>query len=157
MSKKKKKASKRPAKSKKKPSRPRRVRRTKAPGKKRKPRVVPVSETQIQKFREVLSQKRDDLLATVHRKKEEEIEESEIGDEADIATKSIEKEMLFELTDSEKQTVDMIEMALRKIERGIFGTCERCSNPIPRLRLGVMPWVRYCFDCQASQESPAAR
>jgi DnaK suppressor protein len=117
----------------------------------------PLTDTQISKFRDVLSQKRDELLDVVQRKKEQEIQvgESEIGDEADIATRSVEKEMLFELTDSEKQTIDMIEAALRRIEKGVYGRCESCRKNILRLRLEVMPWVRYCINCQSEQEIPS--
>jgi DnaK suppressor protein len=118
--------------------------------------VTPLTEDQIQKFREVLTQKRDDLMAIVQRKKEEEIEDVGVGDEADIATRSVEKEMLFELTDSEKQTLDRIEAALRKMEKGVYGACESCQRGIPRLRLQVMPWARYCINCQAEQEVPVA-
>src|SRR5690349_12387702 len=59
------------------------------------PSARPLAEGQVQKFRDVLTQKRDDLLAVVQRKKEQEIQvgEVEIGDEADIATRSVEKEM----------------------------------------------------------------
>jgi DnaK suppressor protein len=118
----------------------------------------PLTEIQIQKFREILSQKREELVNVVARKKEQEIQvgEVEIGDEADIATRSVEKEMLFELTDSEKQTLDMIEAALRRIEKGVFGRCELCRKPIPKMRLDVMPWARYCIRCQSEQEIPAA-
>src|SRR5689334_8326782 len=56
--------------------------------------VQPLSEEQVQKFRDVLTQKRDDLMRIVQRKKEEEIEDIGVGDEADIATHSVEKEML---------------------------------------------------------------
>jgi len=118
----------------------------------------PLTESEIQKFREILTQKREDLLAVVQRKKEQEIqiEDTEIGDEADIATRSVEKEMLFELTDSEKQTLDMIEAALRKMEKGVFGRCENCQTHIPHLRMEVMPWARYCIQCQAELETPSA-
>jgi len=118
--------------------------------------VEPLPEDQIQKFREALAQKRDDLLAIVQRKKEEEIEDVGVGDEADIATRSVEKEMLFELTDSEKQTLDKIEAALRKMDKGTYGACESCQQGIPRMRLQVMPWARYCINCQAEQEVPAS-
>jgi len=69
------------------------------------------------------------LSDIVHRKKEEQEfqqEDPEIGDEADIATRSVEKELLFDITDSEKQNLDGIEAALRKIEKD-FGaaTAER--------------------------------
>jgi len=116
-----------------------------------------LSDFQIQQFRDILTQKRDDLLAVVQRKKEQEIQvgENEVGDEADVATRSVEKEMLFELTDSEKQTLDMIEASLRKIEKGVFGRCESCQKSISRPRLEVMPWARYCINCQAEQEIPS--
>lgn len=117
----------------------------------------PLTDAQIQKFRDYLSQKRDELFDVVQRKKEQEIQvgEVEIGDEADIATRSVEKEMLFELTDSEKQTLDMIEAALRKIEKGVYGRCESCRRNISRGRMEVMPWARYCIRCQAENEIPS--
>ncbi len=123
-------------------------------------KVNPLTENQINQFREILTQKRDDLLDIVERKKkEEENFESSIdvaGDEADIATQSVEKEMLYELTDTEKQTLDMIEDALVKVDRGMYGRCESCQNLIPYLRLDVMPWARYCIQCQSEQEVPSA-
>lgn len=118
--------------------------------------VESLPEAMLQKFRDTLIQKRDDLLAVVQRKKEQEIQDAEIGDEADMATRSVEKEILFELTDTEKQTLDMVEVALRKIEKGAFGACESCRKPIPRMRLNVMPWARYCIRCQAEQETPSS-
>lgn len=121
------------------------------------PEEKPMSNSEVQKMRDVLTVKRDELLAVVQRKKEQEmpIGEVEIGDEADIATRSVEKEMLFELTDSEKQTVDMIEAALRRMEKGVYGRCESCQRVIPRLRLEVMPWARYCIQCQSEMEVPS--
>ena len=118
-----------------------------------------LSASEVHKFRDILVQKREDLLQLVARKKEEEFvnnEESEIGDEADIATRAVEKEILFELTDSEKQTLDKVEAALRKIEKGVYARCESCQRPVGRLRLSVMPWARYCIQCQSQQEVPPA-
>ncbi len=123
-------------------------------------KVNPLTQNQIHQFQDILTQKRDDLLDIVERKKkEEENFESSIdvaGDEADVATQSVEKEMLYELTDTEKTTLDMIEDALVKIERGVYGKCESCQNLIPYLRLDVMPWARYCIQCQSKQELPSA-
>ncbi len=116
--------------------------------------ATPLPAEQLRKIRDILSQKRDDLLAVVQRKKEEEIEDIGVGDEADIATHSVEKEMLFELTDSEKTTLDMVEAALIKMDKNVYGACESCQRGIPRLRLQVMPWARYCVDCQSEQEVP---
>jgi DnaK suppressor protein len=30
-----------------------------------------------------------------------------------------------------------------------FGQCEDCGDDIPAKRLAVMPWARYCAECQA--------
>jgi len=118
----------------------------------------PLSTSEINKFRDILNQKQEELSEIVHRKKEEQEfqqEEPEIGDEADIATRSVEKELLFDITDSEKQNLDGIEAAIRKIEKGVFGRCESCQKTIPRLRLEVMPWARYCIYCQSRNEVPS--
>lgn len=111
-----------------------------------------LTASQIQKFREILTQKQNELSLIVHKKKEEEIEDITSGDEADVATRSVEKEMLFELTDNENQILEMVDSALRKIEKGIYGRCESCQKPIGKMRLEVMPWARYCIQCQALQE-----
>src|SRR5688572_9453254 len=84
----------------------------------------PLSVAEIRKFRDILTAKQEELSEVVHRKKEEQEfqqEEPEIGDEADIATRSVEKELLFDITDTEKQTLDGVEAAIRKIEKGVFG------------------------------------
>ena len=37
--------------------------------------------------------------------------------------------------------------ALRKIDEGIYGTCEKCLLPIDQKRLKVVPVAKFCFDC----------
>ncbi len=105
-------------------------------------------------FKKTLIAKRDDLLAVVKSKKEHDLTDVEIGDEIDSASQNVEKEMLFELNDNEKQILDSIESALRRIEKGSFGLCESCRQKIADKRLTAIPWVRYCIDCQSSSEKP---
>lgn len=118
----------------------------------------PLTNSEIQKFRDILQQKREDLAQLVARKKEMEFQEvePEIGDEADIATASVEKDILYEMTDVEQQSLDSVEAALRKIEKGVFGRCEICGTQIPRQRLEVMPWARNCVFCQSKNETPSS-
>jgi len=116
-----------------------------------------LTQSEINKYRDILQQKREDLAQLVARKKEMEFQEvePEIGDEADIATASVEKDILYEMTDVEQQNLDSVEAALRKIEKGVFGKCEVCGNQIPRPRLEVMPWARNCVFCQSKNETPS--
>jgi DnaK suppressor protein len=97
---------------------------------------------------------RDDLMELVRRKQEKELPDLEVGDEADVATLSVERELLFELSDTERQNLDAIEAALRKIGQGRYGLCESCNKKIPKERLKVIPQARYCIACQSRFERP---
>jgi DnaK suppressor protein len=37
--------------------------------------------------------------------------------------------------------------ALEKLEKGGYGTCESCRQPIDPVRLEAMPATRYCINC----------
>ena len=119
----------------------------------RAPAARKVSSSQFRKFQEVLEKKRDDILKMVTHKDEN--VSSDVGDEADVASQTFERELLFEMEDSERVILDDIEAALRKIEKGDFGTCESCRKAITAQRLKAMPWARYCISCQARAERPS--
>ncbi|MCY4412785.1 MAG: TraR/DksA C4-type zinc finger protein [Caldilineaceae bacterium] len=46
-----------------------------------------------------------------------------------------------------------IEHALRVIDMGQYGICERCGGEIPPARLEVKPDATLCMDCQREVES----
>jgi len=91
-------------------------------------------------------------MKTVQDKNREEILAVTVGDEADQAAQSLEKEILFELSDNERNMLDQIEAALRKMEKGAYGLCESCRKPIPLPRLKALPFARYCIACQGTME-----
>lgn len=47
-----------------------------------------------------------------------------------------------------RRQLDQVQDALRRIEEGRYGRCERCGKPIPRERLELLPHARYCVPCQ---------
>ncbi len=95
---------------------------------------------------------RDDLLKTVSKKREEALPDADVGDEGDVAARSVARDLVFELTDNEKHLLDEVEAALRRVEKGVFGICEACGDQIKILRLKFMPYARYCIKCQARFE-----
>lgn len=101
-----------------------------------------------------LAQMRDSILKLVQTKQPASPAEMDVGDEADAATQSSERELLFELSDNERQSLDAIEAALRKIDQGRFGACESCAKKIPKPRLRAVPHARYCVNCQSRFERP---
>ncbi len=46
-----------------------------------------------------------------------------------------------------------IEHALRAIEKGQYGICERCGNPVEPERLEVKPDAILCLNCQREVEA----
>ncbi len=45
-------------------------------------------------------------------------------------------------------TLDQINKALEKIEKGVYGVCEVCGKQIKRERLEILPYARFCIECQ---------
>jgi DnaK suppressor protein len=110
------------------------------------------SPLKLAAIRKQLVAMRDDLMRTV-RKQEIQDSAGDIGDSVDEASRSIEKELLFELSDNERVNLDQIEAALRKIDKGTYGQCESCQKAISKARLNALPFARYCIECQSSSES----
>lgn len=48
---------------------------------------------------------------------------------------------------NEQNIHEEIRAALDRIEKGTFGTCERCGVAIPKARLDVIPYTRFCVQC----------
>jgi DnaK suppressor protein len=104
-------------------------------------------------IRKQLLEMRDDLMKTVRKQQISESAMQDTGDSVDEASRSIEKELLFELSDNERVNLDQIEAALRKIDKGTYGLCESCRKVISKPRLNALPFARYCSDCQSSSET----
>ena len=53
--------------------------------------------------------------------------------------------------------LEEINAALDRLDRGAYGTCERCHQPIPIERLEVLPTSRSCTPCQARADMGRVR
>ncbi len=85
-------------------------------------------------------------------------EDDSIKDLGDQATTAYTREFLFELGNGDRRLLKEVVTALRKLDEGGFGECERCAEPIAEKRLEALPFARYCIDCQRAieQEEKAA-
>lgn len=46
-----------------------------------------------------------------------------------------------------------IDYALKAIDNGSYGTCERCGQPINPERLDAKPWATFCITCQEALDA----
>jgi DnaK suppressor protein len=81
-----------------------------------------------------------------------------IKDLGDQATTAYTREFLFELGNGDRRLLREVLIALRKLDEGGFGECERCTEAIAERRLEALPFARYCIGCQrlVEQEEKAA-
>jgi RNA polymerase-binding protein DksA len=74
-------------------------------------------------------------------------EESGEGD-----TLNIERERDLALSASARQAVDEIDRALRRMDAGTYGSCERCGKKISVARLEALPFAALCIECKSREE-----
>ncbi len=111
-----------------------------------------LTAAELKEIKKHLEELKEDATARLKDKKNMDMPEAEVGDPIDDASKSLDKEILFELSGNAHNTIGQIEAALRKIDKGIYGFCEYCRQPIPKKRIKAMPFARYCVNCQHSTE-----
>lgn len=61
----------------------------------------------------------------------------------DHASIEIDRDLLHSLSDQERETLRLIEEALRRMDEGTYGVCQLTGEPIPLERLRQVPWARY--------------
>ena len=112
----------------------------------------------VETFKRKLLEMRRDLLGQVERKKlySKEVGEDGIPDSGDVAAYSYSKEVLMGLGENERIKLRLVEEALAKIDEGTYGVCERCEEAIPVKRLELLPFTRYCVQCQSELEKESA-
>jgi RNA polymerase-binding protein DksA len=70
---------------------------------------------------------------------------SEQADEANAVTEYDRNQAMLA---NDRALERRIEAALRRLDEGKYGICERCGKPIPARRLEALPYVTLCVDCQ---------
>jgi len=116
------------------------------------PKALAFTKKELEEIRLKLDSMRESLSKNVEDKKTLDMLEPEVGDTIDQATQSLDKEILFELSDNERKMLDNIDASLRKMDNGNYGLCEHCKNPIEKKRIKAMPSARYCMVCQSGSE-----
>lgn len=74
-------------------------------------------------------------------------------DPADAGSASFERETAQSLSIHARGLLTEIEDALRRIDAGSFGRCERCGEDIAIERLEALPHAGLCLDCKRHDES----
>jgi DnaK suppressor protein len=68
-----------------------------------------------------------------------------------------EREKNLALVQTLEGKMQSIDRALRALDLGVYGKCERCGQQIDRARLQARPDATLCLDCQREVERLAKR
>jgi DnaK suppressor protein len=75
-----------------------------------------------------------------------------LPDMYDLASCETERLYEYALKDRERRSVVELIYALKRIDEGIYGTCEDCGKPISEKRLQVAPAATQCIECKSEAE-----
>ncbi|MGH2693578.1 MAG: TraR/DksA family transcriptional regulator [Actinomycetota bacterium] len=73
-------------------------------------------------------------------------------DFADAGAATFDRERDLSILNNIKDLKDQITRAIRRIDEGTYGTCERCGRPIDAARLRALPHASLCMDCKRREE-----
>ncbi len=87
-----------------------------------------------------------------------EFHEREVGgDEADQTVSIINENNLFLSQQRMRHQLMEVDLALSRIEKGTFGTCEETQEPIEADRLLAIPWTRLSIEGAEIREQQTER
>ncbi len=107
-------------------------------------------------FRQKLLEKRTELISVVQKTEDygrQANTEAEGMDLADKASSSYTKEFMFSKSDGDRQLLQEVVDALRRLDEGEFGDCMNCGEEVNRKRLEAVPWSPFCLNCQEKAEA----
>ena len=99
----------------------------------------------VEKDRQALNEQLENIRAA--RTAQERREGSPFGKREEEASETAELENLIA---QEKRVLDQlvdIELAIKKLEEGTYGLCQKCGEKIDTARLEAMPTAKVCMKC----------
>ena len=128
----------------------------------RAPRESGLNAKDLEAFRELLLEKRAEILGNVRAMRDEATgagaaDRSELSSMplhmADLGTDNFERELTLGLLEGERSLLRDIDQALDRIRQGTYGLCLATGKPIGKARLKAQPWAKYCMEYMLQQES----
>lgn len=79
-------------------------------------------------------------------------DKEQLADPLDIASMESNRDFQLRIRDRERVLIRKINEALKRVEAGTYGLCEKCEEPIAEKRLMARPVATHCIDCKTELE-----
>jgi RNA polymerase-binding protein DksA len=73
-------------------------------------------------------------------------------DQADAGSKTYEREQELSIANNRRDLMSQVERALERLDKGTYGRCESCAEPIVKARLQAFPSATLCVRCKQREE-----
>jgi RNA polymerase-binding protein DksA len=73
-------------------------------------------------------------------------------DQADAGSKTFEREQELSIANNRRDLLVQMERAMERLDKGTYGRCESCQQPIPKARLQAFPSATLCVKCKQREE-----
>lgn len=109
-----------------------------------------LNKIELKKFKKIFEDKKHDLEILIHKSSENEVDID--GDEVDVIQGVILSSVANALSQRDLQTINRLNMAIEKIDKGNFGLCESCDELISEKRLLAILGCTNCISCAEQNE-----
>jgi len=76
---------------------------------------------------------------------------------ADVATDMYDREFNLSLASNDREIIQKIDAALKRIANKTYGFCLKSGKKIPEARLKAVPYAEYCLDVQEEMDRKIGR
>ena len=105
-----------------------------------------MTKTEVDRFRAVLTTRVAELERVTRQR--DAITVERCADQLDEIQAASERALAVCNLDREFNQLRNARAALRRIQEGSFGTCQRCDEDVHPKRLAAVPWATFCIQCQ---------
>jgi len=123
-----------------------------------------ISRSRYTELKKMLEDRRRELQAEVQGKMRGVREEgtwggklNEVLDAVESAEADIQEDIEFALVQMKSETLNKVNDALVRLERGDYGFCYECGEEIGEKRLRALPFAVRCKDCEETREQREQR
>lgn len=109
----------------------------------------------MQKMKEKLLQEKEEILKQISGSSDdfEKFGTTRSGnDDVDVYLEESDKKIMNTMLTQGSKQLELIEAALRRIEKGTYGLCLQCGKRIPQERLEAIPASVLCIECKRANE-----
>jgi DnaK suppressor protein len=108
-------------------------------------------------FRSMLLGVRSRIVNQIASLKDDSLRREDSINNLEDGTDAFERQLALTLVSSEQDALFSIDESIRKLDEGLYGSCEDCGMLIEKPRLKALPFVQTCIACQSKREKVQGR